>query len=133
MKFTATTDYNCEPILHNDIFVIKKTAFYFNRQSLNNIFYKHYFFPIKGDEFALDGRTKLALVGGKLCTCLINVKEPSNILKQIELKPSKKWAVSNYEWETLSTDGIYLQTVFILSLFFTYINTFLNELFFVFA
>jgi hypothetical protein len=108
MKFTATTDYTCEPILHNDIFVSRTRLL-----RIEVVCYWYSFFYKKGDEFALDGRTKLAVIGGKLQTSLVNVKDPNNILKQIELKPSKKWAVSNYEWETLNSDGIYLQTVFI--------------------
>lgn len=68
-----------------------------------NEFSRNVFIYFKGHAFALDPRTKLAVFGGQYNTTLININEPSNIIKQINLKPPIKSYVTNYEWDPFNS------------------------------
>lgn len=85
MKFTVSIDENCEQALHE---------------------------TTCGDAFALDLKKKFALFGGQYYTTLVNLEDPTDIVKQIELKTPTKWFVTNYQWDPLCVNGSerFLQT-----------------------
>ena len=54
---------------------------------------------ICGDAFALDPKSRLAVLGGQFYSSVIDMVSPDTIVKQIALGAPRKWLVTNYEWE----------------------------------
>ena len=115
MKFSIQIDEKCEQASHKSTCVSYLLKIYHKNIIKNKIQ------PKQGDAFSLEPKSKYAIFGGEYNSTIVDLTDPTDIVKQIPIKTPLKWFVNNYDWDPFRGNERFIQSVRKISLIIIFV------------